>query len=109
MGESRDSRDSRESRESINKSLPPSTSSSMYNGTGTGSQSTNSEAVTVPEQPHLSYVSLKISPEWTDSKLVPDLVRHISQLTGKHISDAFIPHRVRLGFFTAKTQRVANE
>jgi len=110
----RESRESRDSRESINKSLPPSSNSSMYNGHyGSGSQSqsqsSHSEAQTMPEQPHLSYVALKISPEWTDSKLIPDLVRHISQLTGKHISDAFIPHRARLGFFTAKTQRVANE
>merc|ERR1712154_11811 len=57
----------------------------------------------VPEQVSRHYLSIAISSQWNDSKLIPDLVRHISQHTGKHIGDAYIANRVRLGFFTAKT------
>jgi len=67
----------------------------------------SSSSLPLPEQTQNAYIAITISSEWTDSKLVPDLVRHISQLTGKHIGDAFIAHRVRLGFFTARSQSVA--
>eukprot|EP01084_Bolivina_argentea_P271860 462685_1 len=63
----------------------------------------------IPEQPNKHYLSIIVSPEWNDSKLIPDLVRHISQHTGKHIGDAYISNRIRLGFFTAKNQSVATQ
>ncbi len=47
----------------------------------------------IPEQPNKHYLSIIVSPEWNDSKLIPELVRHISQHTGKHIG-------ICLGFFT---------
>eukprot|EP01083_Nonionella_stella_P009028 26172_1 len=63
----------------------------------------------IPEQPNKHYLSIIVSPEWNDSKLIPELVRHISQHTGKHIGDAYISNRIRLGFFTAKNQSVATQ
>eukprot|EP01084_Bolivina_argentea_P092351 166153_1 len=63
----------------------------------------------IPEQNDKNYLSISISPEWNDSKLIPDLVRHISQHTGKHIGDAYIDNRIRLGFFTAKHESIANQ
>merc|ERR1712228_90002 len=56
----------------------------------------------IPEQNNKFYLSICISPQWLDSKLIPDLVRHISSKTGRHVIDAYIANRSRLGFFTAK-------
>eukprot|EP01084_Bolivina_argentea_P271862 462694_1 len=54
----------------------------------------------IPEQPNKHYLSIIVSPEWNDSKLIPELVRHISQHTGKHIGDVCISNGICLGFFT---------
>jgi len=61
----------------------------------------------LPENPDCSYLTVTINPSWTDKNLIPHLVRHISQITGKHIADAFIPTWNRLGFFTAKHEGIA--
>ena len=69
--------------------------------------STDSMDVVLPDQRNKFYLSISISPSWMDSKLIPDLVRHISQFTGRHIVDAYIANRSRLGFFTASNLQIA--
>jgi len=62
----------------------------------------------IPELASKFYLSIGISDQWTDPKLIPDLVRTISQHTGKHIGDAFIANRERFGYFTTKSLPLAN-
>eukprot|EP01083_Nonionella_stella_P118356 353303_1 len=63
----------------------------------------------IPDQLNKKYLSIALSSAWMDNALVRDLVRHISQNTGKHVHDAYISDTLNLGYFVLRSKAIAQK
>ncbi len=56
----------------------------------------------LPDQIDKYYVSISISPKWTDQLLIPDLIKHIEEKTNIQIMDVYVKNIECLGYFTTQ-------